>query len=66
MDKKDWIYVLGIVVLVLSSILCYFDKITGENLIQIFMLVAGALITGTAMYAIGKHQGFIEGSATIA
>lgn len=65
MDKKDWIYVLGVVVLVLSSILCYFDKITIENLMTIFLAVIGALITGTAMHALGEHQGFLKGSGNV-
>lgn len=65
MDKKDWIYVLGVVVLVLTSILCYFEKITTDQLMQIFLLVIAALITGTAFYVVGQHKGFKEGSANI-
>gem|GEM_PF-4789719 len=65
MNKQQWTYVLAIVVLVLVSILRLFDKITDALLIQLFLLIIGALITGAVMYSKGKSQGFKEGRAAI-
>ncbi|MBA7497008.1 hypothetical protein ES702_07617 [subsurface metagenome] len=65
MNNKQWTYVLAIVVLVLVTVLRLFDKITDALLIQIFLLIIGALITGAVMYSLGKYHGFKEGSVSI-
>lgn len=65
LNNKQWTYVLAIVVLVLVSILGYFETLTIEQVMSIFLLIIGALITGTVMYSRGKSQGFKEGRDTI-
>lgn len=54
MEKLDWTYVFGIVVLVLVTILTVFDKISAEDLMKIFLLVIGALLGVGAGYAVGR------------
>ena len=65
LNNKQWAYVLAIVVLVLVSILGYFETLTMEQVMSIFLLIISALITGAVMYSRGKSQGFKEGSASI-
>ena len=56
-EKTDWIYLLAIVVLVLATILALFDKISQENLVNMFLLVLGYIFGGVTVYAYMKlHQ----------
>lgn len=62
MDQTDWTYILAVVVLVLVSILAFFDKITAEDVMKVFLLVIGAFLGVSIGYAVGYSVGYKKGA----
>lgn len=63
MDKTDWIYIVAVVFLVCITVLGVTDKISPEEIKDLFIWIVTAVFSVVGGFYIGKHKGFLEGKA---
>lgn len=60
MEKTDWLYVLAIVFLVCVTVLGVTDKISPEQIKELFIWIVTAILSLAGGFYIGKYRGLQE------
>lgn len=63
METTEWIYVIAVVFLVCVTALGVTDKLSADQIQQLFIWIVTAILGGAAGFYVGKHKGYLEAKA---